>query len=122
LASSPRPASIVSRSFGSRTAIRTSVLVDPAVSAFGRRLTPHGWTTTGVPAGVARKIRRSTAFGNRMQPFETARPIDHGSFVPWIAIGPPCAQPVSTGENAEIPTAPGPYGPFGSLGIRRWLT
>src|SRR5438105_367860 len=30
-----------------------------------------------------------------MQPFETLRPIDHGSFVPWIAIGPPFAFSVS---------------------------
>ena len=57
-----------------------------------------------------------------MQPFETACPIDQGSFVPWIAIGPPWAQPVSTFENAEMPIAAGPYGPPGSDGIRRWLT
>ena len=57
-----------------------------------------------------------------MQPFDTAWPIDHGSFVPWIAIGPPCAQPVSTGEKAEMPTAPGPNGPLGSSGISRWFT
>ena len=57
-----------------------------------------------------------------MQPFETALPIDHGAFVPWIAIGPPCVQPVSTSEKAEIPIAPGPNGPPGSPGIKRWLT
>ena len=45
-----------------------------------------------------------------MHPFDTAFPIDHGSSVPWMAIGPPCAQPVRTFEKAEIPTAPGPYG------------
>ena len=67
----------------------------------------------------SRPARRSAA---RMHPFETACPIDHGSFVPWIAIGPPCAQPVSTGENAEIPTAPGPNGPLGSVGTSRWFT
>ena len=57
-----------------------------------------------------------------MHPCDAARPIDHGSFVPWIAIGPPCAQPVSTFENAEMPTATGPYGPVGSLGISSWFT
>ena len=57
-----------------------------------------------------------------MQPFETAWPIDHGSFVPWIATGPPCAQPVRTFEKAEMPIAPGPYGPPVSVGISRWLT
>ena len=51
-----------------------------------------------------------------MHPFETAWPIDHGSFVPWIATGPPCAQPVSTGEYAEMPIAAGPYGPVVSVG------
>jgi hypothetical protein len=45
--------------------------------------------TTGVPAGVERKSRRSTELWTRMHPFEAAWPIDHGSFVPWIAIGPP---------------------------------
>ena len=57
-----------------------------------------------------------------MQPFEAAWPIDHGSFVPWIATGPPCAQPVSTFENAEMPMAPGPKGPLLSVGTSRWLT
>ena len=57
-----------------------------------------------------------------MQPFETGWPIDHGSFVPWIAIGPPCVQPVSTFEKAEIPIAPGPKGPEVSAGISRWFT
>ena len=57
-----------------------------------------------------------------MQPFETALPIDHGAFVPWIATGPPCVQPVRTFENAEMPTAPGPNGPFLSDGTSRWFT
>src|SRR5205814_6559763 len=82
----------------------------------------HRWMTTGVPLSACANTRRSVSFGIRMHPFETARPIDHGAFVPWIAIGPPCVQPVSTFENAEMPTAPGPYGPLGSLGTRRWLT
>ena len=51
-----------------------------------------------------------------MQPFETACPIDQGAFVPWIATGPPCVQPVSTFEKAEMPTAPGPNGPDASDG------
>ena len=67
-------------------------------------------------------MRRSTGLRTRMQPFETACPIDQGSFVPWIAIGPPCVQPVSTVEYAEIPIAPGQKGPEASAGIRRWLT
>ena len=55
-----------------------------------------------------------------MQPFDTALPIDHGALVPWIAIGPPCVQPVRTFENAEMPTAPGPKGPFFlSVGMSR---
>src|SRR5258707_11831788 len=83
---------------------------------------PHGRMMTGVPAGVASNSRFATGFGSRMQPFETAWPIDHGWFVPWIAAGPPCAQPVSTGENAEMPIAPGPNGPFGSEGLSRWFT
>src|SRR5262249_2305827 len=78
--------------------------------------------TTGVPAGVALNSRCRTSLWSRMQPFETAWPIDHGSFVPWIAIGPPFAQPVSTFEKAEMPIAAGPYGPPGSGGISRWLT
>ena len=42
-----------------------------------------------------------------MQPLETALPIDHGALVPWMAIGPPCVQPVRTFENAETPTRAG---------------
>ena len=57
-----------------------------------------------------------------MQPLETARPIDHGAFVPWIPIGPPCAQPVRTFEKAETPSAAGPYGPYGFVVTIRWLT
>ena len=57
-----------------------------------------------------------------MQPFDTRRPSSSGWFVPWIATGPPCAQPVCTSENAEKPIAPGPNGPYGLYGIRRWLT
>ena len=57
-----------------------------------------------------------------MQPFETAAPISSGRFVPWIAIGPPCVQPVSTSEKAEIPIAPGPNGPDASEAASRWLT
>jgi hypothetical protein len=78
--------------------------------------------STGVPAGVAVKSRRKTGLCTRMQPFETGRPIDQGSFVPWIATGPPCTHPVSTGEKAEIPIAPGPYGPAPSIGSNFWLT
>jgi hypothetical protein len=37
---------------------------------------------TGVPPRVSAKSLFSVGFGTRMQPFETARPIDHGSFVP----------------------------------------
>src|SRR5512133_525520 len=59
---------------------------------------PHCRITTGVPAGVTLKSRRRTSLRTRMQPLETARPIDHGSFVPWIATGPPCTQPVRTFE------------------------
>jgi hypothetical protein len=42
----------------------------------------YGWMTTGDPPRVASKIFISVAFGTRMQPFETARPIDQGWFVP----------------------------------------
>ena len=68
----------------------------------------YGWITTGSPPIVAAKSRFSVPFGTRMQPFETARPIDQGAFVPWMPIGPPCAQPVRTFENAETPSAAGP--------------
>jgi len=44
----------------------------------------------------------------------------HGWFVPWMAIGPPCAHPVSTGEKAEMPTAPGPNAALVPGGISRW--
>ena len=64
----------------------------------------------------------STAFERRMQPFETALPIDHGALVPWIAMGPPCVPPVRTSYNAETPIAPGPNGPRLSAGMSRWLT
>jgi hypothetical protein len=58
----------------------------------------------------------------RRQPYDAALPMEEGSFVPWTAIGPPCVQPVRTGENALIPIAPGPKGPDGSEASRRWLT
>jgi hypothetical protein len=74
-----------------------------------------------VPPGASANTLLNVRFGRRMQPFETARPIDHGAFVPWMAIGPPCVQPVRTSENAEIPTAPRAESPVGSLGIRRWF-
>src|SRR5437867_1152162 len=78
--------------------------------------------TIGVPAGVRRKSLLIAAFGSRMQPWEAACPITQGSFVPWIPIGPPCAQSFSTGEKADVPRAAGPNGPFGSLGTRRSVT
>ena len=77
---------------------------------------------TGVPSGISWISRSRTSFAIRRHPFEAAKPIDPGWFVPWIAIGPPCAQPVSTGENAEIPIPPGPNGPDGSVDSSRWLT
>ena len=64
--------------------------------------------TTGVPAGVSANSRSSVAFGTRTQPWEAARPIDQGSFVPWMAIGPPSAQSVRTSEKAETPRTAGP--------------
>ena len=114
-------------------------LVRPGAALYGVNPTPGRENPMGQTVRLAAKIIqtrgleagigvgyghsfRSTALGTRMQPFETACPIDHGSFVPWIATGPPCAQPVNTGENAEMPIAPGPNGPPGSLGTRRWLT
>lgn len=74
---------------------------------------------TGVPTGVSGKSASIVSFGRRMHPCEAALPIDEGSFVPWIPIGPPCAQFVSTGENALIPSAAGPKGPDGSLSVNR---
>jgi hypothetical protein len=53
---------------------------------------------TGVPATASGKTCLRIAFGRRTQPFDTFRPIDQGSFVPWIATGPPCVQPVRTFE------------------------
>ena len=58
----------------------------------------------------------------REQPCEAARPTDDGSFVPWMAIGPPCAHSCSTGEKALIPIAAGPKGPHESMTRKRWLT
>ena len=69
---------------------------------------------TGVPPGVAANSFASVAFGTRTQPLETAWPIDEGSFVPWMPIGPPCAQPVRTFEKAETPSAAGPKARTGS--------
>jgi hypothetical protein len=77
---------------------------------------------TGVPAGVTANRRISVAFGTRMHPFEAASPIDQGAFVPWMAIGPPRAQPVATVEKAETPSTAGPYGPSASETLIRWLT
>ena len=77
---------------------------------------------TGAPIGVCANTRRSASFGRRTQPCDADRPIDQGSFVPWMPIGPPSAQLVSTGEKAEIPSAAGPYAPFGLAGTSRWFT
>src|SRR6185295_11044045 len=74
----------------------------------------YGWMVTGVPAGTASNRLRNALLRTRMQPLDSAPPIDHGSFVPWIAIGPPCTQCFSTGEKAETPSAPIPNGPVGS--------
>src|SRR6185437_416749 len=68
----------------------------------------YGEMITGVPATASGKTFSRIAFGSLMQPFETFRPIDQGSSVPWIATGPPCAQPVRTFEYAETPIASGP--------------
>ncbi len=38
-----------------------------------------------------------------MQPWLTVAPIEPGSLVPWMAIGPSCGQFLSVGENAETP-------------------
>ena len=57
-----------------------------------------------------------------MQPCDAAWPIAHGSFVPWMPIGPPPTQFFSTGENADVPSAAGPHGPVGSFGMRRLVT
>ena len=68
---------------------------------------------TGVPASAISNTSRSTSFGSRTQPWDTAWPIEDGSFVPWMAIGPPWIHSCRTSENAEMPTAPGPHGPRG---------
>src|SRR5439155_22286276 len=72
---------------------------------------PHRLIRTGVPFRACANTRRSISFGIRIQPFDTALPIDQGALVPWMAVVPPCVQPVRTFENAETPTAPGPNGP-----------
>jgi hypothetical protein len=38
--------------------------------------------TTGVPPYVTANSLLRVAFGTRMHPFDSARPIDQGSFVP----------------------------------------
>ena len=67
--------------------------------------------STGVPAGTSRSRRRICSLRTRTQPFETASPTVPALSVPWIATGPPRAQPESTGEKLERPSAPGPKGP-----------
>ena len=68
----------------------------------------------GRPRADRSKSRRSSSLRTRMQPFETAPPISSGRFVPWIAIGPPCVQPVSTfGECRDADRA----GPEGAGGV-----
>ena len=70
----------------------------------------HGCTTTGVPGPTRPKRRRRSSLRTRMQPFETAPPISSGRFVPWIAIGPPCVQPVSTFGERRDPDRARPEG------------
>ncbi len=56
---------------------------------------------TGVPSGSPMSSTRAViaSFGSRMQPWETARPMDVGSFVPWIPMtASPPANESSTGE------------------------
>jgi hypothetical protein len=80
----------------------------------------HILMRTGVPVGASLKSLTTSAFRTRMQPWETALPSSSAWFVPWIAIGPPCAQLSRTGENAEMPSASGPNGPQGS-GATSWF-
>jgi len=68
---------------------------------------------TGVPAGASRKRLRIWALRRRMQPWEAARPIVHGSFVPCSPIGPRWSQLWRTFECAEIPSAATPNTPVG---------
>src|SRR5262249_47540353 len=95
--------------------------------SLGHARNPRGWTgrqrmRTGVPVGTRSQSRSTTSFATRMQPCETALPSRSASFVPWIAIGPPCAQSWRTGEKAEMPSAAGPKGPSGSGATSFWFT
>ena len=53
-------------------------------------------------------------------PCDTGMPIENPSFVPWIPMGPPSRQERSTFENAEMPSARGPYGPVVGETTNRW--
>ena len=57
--------------------------------------------------------------GSRTQPWETGRPIENGSLVPWMPTGPPSRHDLSTSENAEMPSALAPYGPCGFVRTNR---
>lgn len=75
-----------------------------------------------MPAGANRKRRCIWALRRRMQPWEAARPIVHGSFVPCTPIGPRWSQLWRTVECAEIPSAATPNAPVGLSRSQRSLT
>ena len=77
---------------------------------------------TGVPSGVRWNRLIIRTFGSRTQPCETGLPIEKRSFVPWMPIGPPSVHVRSTSENAEIPSARGPYGPVVGETTNRCVT
>ncbi len=68
--------------------------------------------TIGVPSGASRNSCCISSFCSRMHPCDDASPIDHGSSVPWMPIG-PCSTQTScrASECAETPSAFGPNGP-----------
>ena len=77
---------------------------------------------TGVPAGASLKSRLMSELKSRTQPCEAASPINVGSFVPWMPIGPPWTQFLSTVEWAEMPSAATPNGPLGLASTKRSFT
>ena len=58
---------------------------------------------TGVPRGRIRTSLEMSPFRRRMHPWLTARPIEDGSFVPWMPTTPPQRHDRITFEYAESP-------------------
>ena len=63
---------------------------------------------TGVPIGIRRASRSTSALRIRMQPWLTRPGSRSGRSVPWMPTKPPPGQSVSVAERALVPNATGP--------------